>query len=128
MAERHYDLCECGRKKKKTSANCRPCSDRKRFRPIAPPGGDWWSDGERYGVLCISGYSDKVLSFDRYSRLGSRFTFSFWVVDLDEMGREIKHFKGAGKTIDDPRVRLARGRAIHEARRLNAIEAMELVA
>src|SRR5262252_9945227 len=80
--------------------------------------GDSWS-AARYGVMCVEGYSPAAGSDDPTARWGSQYGFDFWVVDSGGCGDVMRRFTAAGRSLDNPRVQVARDKALRYAATLN---------
>lgn len=87
--------------------------------------GDYFPEGQRYGVMAIEGYTDMAISDDPRIRSCADYGFSFWVVDTEVCGREIAVFKARGHNVNLGRVARQRRRAIAHADLLNELEKID---
>jgi len=90
--------------------------------------GDYWPDGERFGVMVVSGYSDAAASVDSRARGHASHAFVFYVVDLHREAEVIQQFVGRGKELTSDRVLKARGRARRMVDKLNRAEQRAIAA
>ena len=84
--------------------------------------GEYWPEGQRFGVMVVSGYSDSALAYDKSSRGHATHSFVFHVIDLHRQAEVVAVHVGRGDTLEEHRVQLARERAVRSVDRWNAAE------